>query len=393
MRYLLFLFVFISSTTLAQNGINYQGAATDSDGAKLVDQNISLRTSVLQGGVDGTTSYSENHNTTTDQFGLFNVVIGQGEVISGAFDSISWGADAHFLKVELDATGGTNYNLVSTTQMMSVPYAKYAENAQLDSSSLYDILALMNIGTYVSDYGDTLFINGVPVIIDGISAQNIEYNFGSVSDIEGNVYQTIQIGGQEWMTENLKTTSFSNGDPINEHNFWYYGGNIQGSQYSYFYEPSYTDIMGANNMVYNGYTITDSRNVCPDGWHVPSYAEYQIIFNLFGSWLYDETLTNSEWTGAFKLKKITNPTIGNTNESNLSFETLGIIGYFHYGSGSPSQSSNTSQWATSSSAVEETGNSNFGDDLIGFSLDSDSDIIDINALDMPALSCVRCIKD
>ena len=75
MRYLLFLFVFISSTTLAQNGINYQGAATDSDGAKLVDQNISLRTSVLQGGVDGTTSYSETHNTTTDQFGLFNVVM------------------------------------------------------------------------------------------------------------------------------------------------------------------------------------------------------------------------------------------------------------------------------------------------------------------------------
>ena len=83
MRYLLFLFVFISSTTLAQNGINYQGAATDSDGAKLVDQNISLRTSVLQGGVEGTISYSETHSTTTDQFGLFNVVIGQGEVVSG----------------------------------------------------------------------------------------------------------------------------------------------------------------------------------------------------------------------------------------------------------------------------------------------------------------------
>ena len=133
MRYLLFLFVLISSTTLAQNGINYQGAATDSDGAKLVDQNISLRTSVLQGGIDGTTSYSEIHNTTTDQFGLFNVVIGQGEVVSGVFDSISWGVDVHFLKVELDAIGGTDYSLVSTTQMMSVPYALYAENTRIDS--------------------------------------------------------------------------------------------------------------------------------------------------------------------------------------------------------------------------------------------------------------------
>ena len=142
---MLFLFVFISSITLAQNGINYQGAATDSDGAKLVDQNISLRTSVLQGGVDGTTSYSETHNTTTDQFGLFNVVIGQGVSISGDFETISWGTDDHFLKVELDATGGTNYNLVSTTQMMSVPYALYAKNAGLDSAAVADMLASMNI--------------------------------------------------------------------------------------------------------------------------------------------------------------------------------------------------------------------------------------------------------
>ena len=147
MRYLLFLFVFISSTTLAQNGINYQGAATDSDGAKLADQNISLRTSVLQGGVDGTTSYSETHNTTTDQFGLFNVVIGQGEVISGDFEGISWGADAHFLKVELDATGGANYNLVSTTQMMSVPYALYAENVNIDSK-YFEITCCDNYGEF-----------------------------------------------------------------------------------------------------------------------------------------------------------------------------------------------------------------------------------------------------
>ena len=80
---------------------------------------------MLQGGVDGAISYSETHNTTTDQFGLFNVVIGLGNIIEGSFDSIQWGADSHFLKVELDATGGTNYSLVSTTQMMSVPYSLY----------------------------------------------------------------------------------------------------------------------------------------------------------------------------------------------------------------------------------------------------------------------------
>ena len=156
MKNLFLIFVLISSLSFAQTGINYQGAATDADGAKLVNQNISLKTSVLQGGVDGTTSYSEIHNTTTDQFGLFNVVIGQGVSISGDFETISWGSGDHFLKVELDATGGTNYNLVSTTQMMSVPYALYAKNAGLDSAAVSDMLASMNIS---GNSGSTFNLN------------------------------------------------------------------------------------------------------------------------------------------------------------------------------------------------------------------------------------------
>ena len=121
MKIFLLILLFISSISIAQTGINYQGAATDSQGNKLENQSISLKTSILQGGIEGSTSFSETHNTTTDQFGLFNVVIGLGEVLTGSFDSIQWGADAHYLKVELDATGGTDYDLVSTTQMMSLP--------------------------------------------------------------------------------------------------------------------------------------------------------------------------------------------------------------------------------------------------------------------------------
>ncbi len=160
MKNLILLFTLITTSLFAQTGINYQGAATNSDGAKLANQNISLRTSVLQGGVDGTTSYSETHNTTTDQFGLFNMVIGQGEVISGVFDDITWGADAHFLKVELDATGGTNYSLVSTTQMMGVPYALYAKNAGLDSAAVADMLSNMNISVNSGGY-DLNFPDGL----------------------------------------------------------------------------------------------------------------------------------------------------------------------------------------------------------------------------------------
>ena len=154
MRNILLILLFISSISFAQNGINYQGAATDSLGNKLENQPISLKTSILQGGIEDSASYSETHNTTTDQFGLFNVVIGLGEVLIGNFDSIHWGADAHYLKVELDATGGTDYNLVSTTQMMSVPYALYAESANINYDSISNLLS--NDSTFITNVGSVM---------------------------------------------------------------------------------------------------------------------------------------------------------------------------------------------------------------------------------------------
>jgi hypothetical protein len=201
MRYLLFLFVIISSITLAQNGINYQGAATDSDGAKLVDQNISLRTSVLQGDVDGTTSYSETHNTTTDQFGLFNVVIGQGEVVSGVFDSISWGADAHFLKVELDATGGSDYSLVSTTQMMSVPYAKYAESTNINYDSISNLIS-NNTGNSSQNMitpNDINLICKSYLLLDNLNSSDPIKDISI--DNESNIYAIKNVGNSYYNTQ------------------------------------------------------------------------------------------------------------------------------------------------------------------------------------------------
>ena len=165
MRNILLILTFISSISFAQTGINYQGAATDAQGNKLENQSISLKTSILQGGIEGSASFSETHNTTTDQFGLFNVVIGLGDVLTGSFDSIQWGADAHYLKVELDATGGTDYNLVSTTQMMSVPYAKYAENAGIDSAMVADMIANSGMSGNSKSFKYPDGMNGTPITI------------------------------------------------------------------------------------------------------------------------------------------------------------------------------------------------------------------------------------
>ena len=145
-RFLLFVFsIFLSySIAIAQDGINYQGAATDVNGDELTNQNISIRASVLSTSANGNLEWEETHSATTDQFGLFNVVIGQGtNTTNGAtatFDDMDWGSGNHFLKIEMDATGGTNYAMIGTTQMMSVPYALYAKSAGIDSTMLANMI-------------------------------------------------------------------------------------------------------------------------------------------------------------------------------------------------------------------------------------------------------------
>ena len=145
-RFILFVFsiFFIFSFAIAQDGINYQGAATDANGDELTTQNISLRASILSGSASGNLEWEETHSTTTDQFGLFNIVIGQGtNTTNGAtatFDDMDWGSGNHFLKIEMDASGGTNYAMIGTTQMMSVPYALYAKSAGIDSTMLANMI-------------------------------------------------------------------------------------------------------------------------------------------------------------------------------------------------------------------------------------------------------------
>ena len=131
------LFLILSLTIMAQvpQGVGYQGVATDALGTELVNQSISIRASILSGSATGNIEWQETHNTSTDTFGLFNLTIGQGTTTGNGsqtnFADISWGASTHFLKIEMDVNGGTNYSFMGTNQMMSVPYSLYAKNAKL----------------------------------------------------------------------------------------------------------------------------------------------------------------------------------------------------------------------------------------------------------------------
>jgi uncharacterized protein (TIGR02145 family) len=400
MKKLITILIMLPLLIMAQapQGFTYQGVATDNNGFELQNQTISIQASILSSSATGTTVWQETHTTTTDTFGLFNVTIGEGTSTnsgsSATFQEIDWGAASHFMKVEIDVNGGTNYVHVGTSQMMSVPYALYAENVHnlnMDSilGAVYD--SINASGTMsVSIIGDTLTMNGQSIIVPGISYQNTPSSaFGSVADIDGNTYQTIDLGlAGEWMIEDLRTTSFSNGDPIN----LITGSNNTGS--SICHSPGY--IEHYNVIYYNGYTIDDSRSVCPTGWSVPTILEYEVILDVFNEG--DPSNNNSgtsygkEWDNAGKALKSTEASpngshywsqSSNNNYSYLNFLLHNVTSCSD--ANTSNVSSNHSSWSTSDGIYQNI--------KWVISLQDGTDKVRVEDATYAKTLTTRCIKD
>jgi uncharacterized protein (TIGR02145 family) len=102
----------------------------------------------------------------------------------------------------------------------------------------------------------------------------------AVADIDGNIYSTVVIGSQRWMSENLRTSFYANGDPIP-----YVPGETQwaslitGAWSNYDTDAAYDTHYGK---LYNWYTVVDPRNVCPTGWHIPTDADWMELEQTLG---------------------------------------------------------------------------------------------------------------
>lgn len=123
------LLAFFQVMAIAQpQKFNYQGVARDGSGTPLGNQSIAVKISILDGSATGTSLYVETHSVTTNQFGLYNLAIGGGTAQSGNMSGVGWGSGDKYIRVELDPTGGSNYVNLGATQLLSVPYALYAES-------------------------------------------------------------------------------------------------------------------------------------------------------------------------------------------------------------------------------------------------------------------------
>ena len=106
---------------------------------------------------------------------------------------------------------------------------------------------------------------------------NPNLTYGEVKDVEGNIYKTIQIGTQTWMAENLRTTKYNNGTPIeNIIDGTQWENDKKGAWCYYNNEESNNNPYGK---LYNWYAVTNSNQICPKGWHVPTDEEWTTLIN------------------------------------------------------------------------------------------------------------------
>ena len=166
--------LFISFLTFAQvppQGMSYQAIALNGSGTAVVSSPIGLRLSILDSSATGTVIYTETHTATTNAQGLFNVVIGQGTATFGSFSSIKWETNIKFLKVEMDATGGTSYILVGTTQLWSVPYAQFA--GKVDRQ---DLTGGPDVNSTISEYFSTSFMTSTTACVFSQGTEQADYD-------------------------------------------------------------------------------------------------------------------------------------------------------------------------------------------------------------------------
>jgi uncharacterized protein (TIGR02145 family) len=114
----------------APQSFSYQAVVRGANNELVVNKQVSVKISILQTSENGTPVYIETHTPTANANGLVSVAIGAGTSLNGTFTTIDWAKGPFFIKTEVDPIGTANYSLISTSQLLSVPFALYAANSQ-----------------------------------------------------------------------------------------------------------------------------------------------------------------------------------------------------------------------------------------------------------------------
>lgn len=140
MKKLLSLFIALlpvwAATAQTPQKFSYQAVVRDGSSNLVTSTPVGMQISILQGSSTGTVVYVETQTPSSNVNGLVSIEIGFGTVVSGTFSTIDWSNGTYFIKTETDPTGGTNYTITGTSQLLSVPYALHAKTAEMVTSNV-----------------------------------------------------------------------------------------------------------------------------------------------------------------------------------------------------------------------------------------------------------------
>ncbi|TAF72548.1 MAG: DUF1566 domain-containing protein [Bacteroidetes bacterium] len=171
---------------------SYQAVVRNSSGALVTNGAVGVRLSIVQGSATGTVSYAETQTPTTNANGLFTIEVGGGTVTVGTFAGINWANGPYFLKSEVDPAGGTSYDIVTTSQMLSVPYALHSSSTS--SVDWANVQNKLTGGLGVTINGSNQIVNTGYVVNGTVSGQMLFWNSTTSSWVNlepGQKHQTL----------------------------------------------------------------------------------------------------------------------------------------------------------------------------------------------------------
>ena len=183
---LLALIVLTTINAQAPQGFNYQATVRNSSGALIVNQNVYFKFNIMLNSQTSVPIYTETHYVPTDDLGQVNLVVGTGTATTGTFSTINWASGTYYLGIELNT--GTGYVAMGTTQLLSVPYALYANSA----------------GSTTTNNGFTHYVGelfGGGIVVSVWKTNGVEHGLiASLTDLSS---------GIQWTTPSFETISVS----------------------------------------------------------------------------------------------------------------------------------------------------------------------------------------
>jgi uncharacterized protein (TIGR02145 family) len=292
----------------APQGFNYQATVRNSSGDLIINQNVYFKFNVIQGSQTAVPIFTETHYVPTDDLGQVNLVIGQGTANTGTFSALDWSLGSYYLGIELNT--GSGYVAMGTTQLLSVPYALYAENSGNSTPTtpnLETVLAENNSAnnqqikdlqdpTQAQDAATKAYIDA---LITSLQDQIDALQPNSVTDQDGNTYDFIAYGDQVWTVENAKMVTYRDGTPIPQVTDQTAWANLTTGAWCYY------DNDASKGKLYNWYAVmgihdtdpnTPNKEFAPEGWHVPTDAEWTTLeeYLIANGYNYDGTTTGNK---------------------------------------------------------------------------------------------------